>query len=327
MIQPRWLVLIFTIGALLFAVALVPCRAQTGSPIEPGDASHQTPSDTPAAMTLEPPPVLGIVIPRLPEAFMNSSDPNARRIIDMLDEVATFESSMFDPTAVFGESETELSTKSSAVSVGVIAPRAGCVEYSPNDWVIECDPVVRPGVVSCHAYQYNGSLCVEWFDSKTPLTWMVEIRLDGTSGSSTFENFVVQRWTRNSDHKYVSYSYRQHTEHPDLENGFADGPQDDWEFMVEGEATLYTPSGTTDLSTRVIKHRHHRFDFNDREFNVAYSSTLSCYPDGGFHSRLLCSNRKTKELYTCYVAYWKEDEGRWMTFDEAGGLTGSGEFE
>jgi len=278
-------------------------------------------------MTLERPPVLGIVIPRLPDAFTSLSDPNAQRVNDMLDEVAAFESSVFDPTAFFGEPDSEVSSKSSTVLSGVIPPRAGCVEFSPNDWVSDCEPVVRPGVVSCRFYRYNGSLCVEWFDDRTPYTWMVEIRMDGKSGSRRFEDFVVQRWIRNSDHKYASYEHRQTIEHPDLENGYVDGPQDEWEFMVEGDATLYTPNGKKDLSTRVFRHRHHRYDFNDREFFVDSSSTLSCYPDGGFHSLLLCASLKTRELYTCYSAYWKEGKGGWMTFDEDGRLTGSGEIE
>lgn len=325
--QPRWSVQLFAIWALLFIVAVVPSGGQTGSPIEPDDKAYQTPSGIPAAMTPEIPPISEIVIPSLPDAFTSSSDPNARRIIDMLDEVAGFESSMFNPTAFFGEPESETSTKSSAVSVGVIPPRAGCVEFSPADWVPDCEPVLRPGVVSCRFYLYDGSLCVEWFDDQTPLTWMVEIRMDGTSGSSTFENFVVQHWTTNADHKFASYQTNQHIEHPDLEDGYADGPQDYWEFMVEGEATLFTPSGKTDLATRHIRHIHHQYDSNDREFFVLFKSSLSCFPDGGFRSVRICANLKTKDLYTCYAAYWKEDEGGWMTFDEDGRLTDSGEFE
>jgi len=325
--QARWSVLFLTVGALLFTVGLVPCRAQTGSPTNLSDGAHQSPSDPPAAMTPEIPPISEIVVPPLPDAFTKSSNPDVRKAAERVEEIFAFKDLDFDPSAVFGERDSDVSSKSSAISVGVIPPRAGCVEFSPSDWVPDCAPVVRPGVLSCRFYRYNGSLCVEWFDDRTPLTWMVEIRMDGTTGSATFENFVVQRWASNTDHKWAGYEHRQHIEHPDLEGGYADGPQDEWEFMVEGEATLYTPNGKTDLSTRHLTHRHHQYDFNDREFFMLFKSTLSCFPDGGFRSVLYCANLKTKELYVCYVAYWKEDKGGWMTFDEDGRLTASGEFE
>lgn len=325
--QPRWSFQRLTIGALLFTLTSVPCRAQSGSPTNPGDEAHQVLSDTQAGVAPEIPSFSEIVVPPLPDAFTNSPNPDVRKAVEWVEEILAFKDLEFDPSAVFGEPDSEISTKSSAVSVGVIPPRAGCVEFSPADWVPDCEPVVRPGVVSCRFYRYDGSLCVEWFDNRTPLAWMVEIRMDGTSGSATFEDFVVQRWARNSDQKWAGYERRQHIEHPDLKGGYADGPQDEWEFLVEGEATLYTPNGKTDLSTRHIVHRHHRYDFRDREFFLSFKSTLSCFPDGGFHAVLYCSNLKTKEIYVCYVAYWKEDKGGWMTFDEDGRLTGSGEYE
>lgn len=325
--QEKRSIQLLTVGALLFAVASAPCWAQTESPRGPDDTTHEIPSGTSAPMTPEALPVSEIVIPSLPDAITSSSDPNARRVVDMLDEAAALKISIFDPTALFEEPAAETSTKSSPVTRGVIAPRAGCVEYSPDKWVPDCEPVVRPGVVVCRFYRYNGSLCVEWFDARTPFTWKRSVRMDGTSGSSTFERFYVQHWSQNADLKFATYQHNQHIENPDLENGYADGPQDYWEFMVDGDGTLYTPSGKTDLATRVFRHKHHRYDFNDREFFIDSSSTLTCYPDGGFHVLHLCASLKTKELYTCYVAYWKDGEGGWMTFDEDGRLTDSGKIE
>jgi hypothetical protein len=324
--QSRGSARVLGVVTLLLAVGYWPCHARIGEPANLDNEATHKPSNVQTGTTPAHPPITDIVIPPLPDAFTQSSDPNVRRAVELLAEASAFKELVIEPSDIFGETESEVPLKSAVVSVGVIPRRGGCVKYSPDEWVRDCEPMVRPGVVSCRSYRYNGSLCVEWFDSRTPLTWMVEIRMDGTTGSATYENFNVQSSVQNLDQKYAAFSHSQHIEHPSFDEGYVDGPMLDVEFLVEGEATLYTPYSEHDLSTRVIKTRHHKYDQFEGRFICDHSSTLSFMPNGAYHAVHLCLNLDTNELFTCWVAYWKDEEGGWMTFDEDGRLNDSGEF-
>ncbi len=322
-------------GILLTLLASpVPCRSQENPPennVGNAEGSDpQSPAEILAAMSRDQPLLSEIVIPPLPDAMTGPQDPNMRKIVELFDELSSLKDRAFDVPDVFGDPVKSEAEKSASVAQGTVKPRAGCKEHTQGGWKNDwCKSGLPAGFVSCHFYRYDGSLCEEFFDDLTPSNRNRSYRLDGTSGATTYHTFVVQSFTRSREDRYFLYEHNQHIEHSDLEKGYVDGPWDSWEFLVEGEATLYTPYGEADLSTLIIKHKHHRFDWPDRKFYQNLLGITTFHPNDTITSGLWCMNLDTKELYQCYFAHWdtKDGKGSWYTRDKDGQITGSGEWE
>ena len=105
-------------------------------------------------------------------------------------------------------------------------------------------------------------------------------------------------------------------------------PVFEYGFKVEGEGTLYTPWGETQLCTYIYTSNIYVCDWPDQgDWTLSIGSTMKAFPDGDLEMEVITYSLKHGVPYISWKCWYDASEFKfsWATYDEDGNCTGTSE--